>query len=331
MEHDLGAVLLEHLEDAVAVADVGEDEGRRVEQGPALELELGGVEARLVAVEHHQGAGSERPQLAAQLGADRAAGAGDQDPPAGDVTGDRRGVDLGRVAAEEVGDGDRADVRRPDMAEELGDRREHQHPQAGVEQRCGEGAQPLAGDRRDRHQHRASRRSGWRRASASAPVPRTRSPLSCMRARRGSSSSNATGRYGLSGLRSRFVVIWSPRVAGAEHDDRLGPVVGWAQVTVLDEPGHVAADHGQHEREERREHRHRAGDQRAAEEAGEDERGDADDGDAEAEHADLLEAAVVVPAAVQAERQTDDPLQDDRNGNDRRATPASFTGPILMS
>ena len=59
VEDDLRAVLLEHLEDALAIADVGEDERRGVEQGPTLELELGGVEARFVPVEHHQRAGLE--------------------------------------------------------------------------------------------------------------------------------------------------------------------------------------------------------------------------------------------------------------------------------
>ena len=138
-----------------------------------------------------------------------------------------------------------------------------------------------------------------------------------MRASRGSSSTRATGRYGLFGLRSSVRVIWLPRIAGAEHDDRLGLVVGRTQVAVLDQPGHVAADHRQHQREERRQHGHRPRDQRAAEEPGEDERGDGDDGDAEAEHPDLVEAAVVVPAPVQAEAQSDEPLQDDCNGNGR--------------
>ena len=54
VEDDLRAVLLEDLEDALTIPDVGEHERRRVEQGPTLELELGGVEARFVPVEHHQ-------------------------------------------------------------------------------------------------------------------------------------------------------------------------------------------------------------------------------------------------------------------------------------
>ena len=88
-------------------------------------------------------------------------------------------------------------------------------------------------------------------------------------------------------------------------------------MTVLDEPGDVAAHRRQHEREERREHRDRARDERAAEQPGEDERRDRDDGDAETEDPHLVEAAVVVATAVEAERQSDDALEHDRD-RDRR-------------
>ena len=98
--------------------------------------------------------GRERLQLAAQLRTDRAAGAGDQHASSGDVVGDRRCVDVRRVAAEEIGDRHRPDVGRPHVTEQLADRRQHQHPQTCVQQWRGEHAQLLAGDRRDGHQHR---------------------------------------------------------------------------------------------------------------------------------------------------------------------------------
>ena len=86
VEDDLGPALGEDLRAMpLGVADVGEDEVAVVEQGPAVERELDGVQGRLVAVEHDQLAGVEPVDLAAQLGADRAAGAGDQHPPAGEV------------------------------------------------------------------------------------------------------------------------------------------------------------------------------------------------------------------------------------------------------
>ena len=159
----------------------------------------------------------------------------------------------------------------------------------------------------------------WRVATsrASAPVPRTRSPLSCMRARRGIVVDEGDRPVRAVGAVQQRARDLGAGVAGSEHDERLGLVVGRAKMTVLDEPGDVAAHRRQHEREERREHRHRARDERAAEQPGEDERGERDDGDAEAEHPHLVEAAVVVAAPVEAERQSDDALQHDRD-RDRR-------------
>ena len=72
--------------------------------------QLHGVQGGLVAVEHDQLGRAEPVDLAAQLGADRAAGAGDEHPLAGQVAGD--GVDVGveLVAAEQVGEVEVADV-----------------------------------------------------------------------------------------------------------------------------------------------------------------------------------------------------------------------------
>ncbi len=80
--------------------------------------QLHGVQRRLVAVEHDQRARCEPVELAAQLGADRAAGAGDQHPLAGQVAGD--GVDVGvdLAPAEQVGLGERPDVGQADRAVE---------------------------------------------------------------------------------------------------------------------------------------------------------------------------------------------------------------------
>ena len=55
-------------------------------------------------------AGAKRDDLAAQLGADRAAGAGDEHPLAGEVAGDGGEVGVDLVAAEEVGLGEWTDV-----------------------------------------------------------------------------------------------------------------------------------------------------------------------------------------------------------------------------
>ena len=89
--------------------------------------ELHGVQRRLVAVEHHElGRARSGTSWRHSSRADRAAGAGDQHPPAGEVAGDRGDVGVDLVAAEQVGLGERADVADADRrAEQLGDGGQH--------------------------------------------------------------------------------------------------------------------------------------------------------------------------------------------------------------
>ena len=94
-----------------------------VEEGPALDRELHAVQSRLVAVDHHELGGLERRDLAAQLGADRPAGAGDHDALAVEVLGRGGNVGLDRVPAEEVGLGGRPEVADAHVAvEQLAER-----------------------------------------------------------------------------------------------------------------------------------------------------------------------------------------------------------------
>ena len=79
VEDHLGAAVGEDAGDGPGVADVAEDDVVGVEQRPAVDRELDGVQRGLVAVEHHQLGRLEAVDLAAELGADGAAGAGDQD------------------------------------------------------------------------------------------------------------------------------------------------------------------------------------------------------------------------------------------------------------
>ena len=82
-----------------------------VQQRLAPQLELQPVQVRLVVVEHDQLARAEAADLAAQLAADRAAGAGDQHPLAGDR---RRGAAADHV---HLGPADqRADLQRAHVA-----------------------------------------------------------------------------------------------------------------------------------------------------------------------------------------------------------------------
>ena len=133
MEHHLRTVLLEDLVHAVRVSDVADHEVAAVEQGPALDGELHGVEGGLVAVEQHEARRGEPVELAGELRADGATGAGDEHPLPGHVPGDRVDVGVDLVAAEEVGVGHRADVAGADLgAVELAGRREDHQPQAAV-------------------------------------------------------------------------------------------------------------------------------------------------------------------------------------------------------
>ena len=146
------------------------------------------------------------------------------------------------------------------VPEQLGDRRQHQHPQAGLEQRRGEHPQLLAGDRGDGDEHRAGAVAAGDVEGVGARAPHAQ-PVEL--------HAGQTGIVVDQGDRPvRAVRAAQQRpcdlvagIARAEDDDRLGLVVGRAQVAILDEPGDVAAHHGHHEHQERRQHRHRPGDE----------------------------------------------------------------------
>ena len=97
-----------------------------------MDRELQRVQGRLVAVEHHQLGGLVAVDLAAQLGADRAAGAGHEHLAALDVVGDRVDVGVELVAAQHVGEVDVAQVADADVvAQELRRGGQHLDPQVG--------------------------------------------------------------------------------------------------------------------------------------------------------------------------------------------------------
>ncbi len=126
VEHDVRPRLLEHLTDADGVADVGEHARLVGEQRAAVEHELHGVQRRLVSVEEVELRRAVPRDLPAELGADRAAGAGDEDRAAGEVAGDVLDVDVDLVPAEQVGDVDVADVGDLHLAvHDLRQRRQH--------------------------------------------------------------------------------------------------------------------------------------------------------------------------------------------------------------
>ena len=74
------------------------------------------VERELVELEQHQPPRLEARDLAAQLGADRAAGAGDHDGAVFDPALESAGVEHHRIAAQQVVEFDVADLRNGDLA-----------------------------------------------------------------------------------------------------------------------------------------------------------------------------------------------------------------------
>ena len=102
----LGTVGAEDLVQAAAVADRA-DERDKVQVGILLaKLELDGIGVVLVDIKDHQLFGVVRGDLAAELGADGPAAAGDQDGLAGDEGKNLLHIRLNRLAAEEVLHGD---------------------------------------------------------------------------------------------------------------------------------------------------------------------------------------------------------------------------------
>jgi hypothetical protein len=110
VEDDLGLGALEDPAQALGVADVAQGQVIGVEQGLAVDRQLGAVQPALVAVEHHQGRRAEPADLAAQLGADRPARTGDEHSLAGELVGDGPHVEVDRLAAQEVCDVEGAQV-----------------------------------------------------------------------------------------------------------------------------------------------------------------------------------------------------------------------------
>ena len=111
VEDDLGPVALEDLAHLRLVLDVAEI-GMRGGEAPLVhELALDLEQRRLGVVDEDEARGAEVRDLAAELGADRPAGAGDEHGLAGEVRRDGLEVDLDRLAAEHVLHLDGTDLR----------------------------------------------------------------------------------------------------------------------------------------------------------------------------------------------------------------------------
>jgi hypothetical protein len=143
VEDDIGAVAVEEPPDLHPVLDVGEHGYGRREAPLVLQLALDRHERVLGVLHEDDLRGAERGDLAAELGADRAARAGHEDRRAGDVGRDRGHVEVDGVAAEHV-----LDLHLAQLLEEvevardqLVDARQRLHRHAGV---AAGGHDPLA-------------------------------------------------------------------------------------------------------------------------------------------------------------------------------------------
>ena len=125
------AMAREDLAQARFIGDVGDD---RADQGPGArgdEILLGLIEQRLALIEHDQASGLAEGDLAADLLADAPAGAGDEHRAALDHRADGDVVQLRGRTAQEVLDGNGAEVGGADpSARELGHGRHDQDAQA---------------------------------------------------------------------------------------------------------------------------------------------------------------------------------------------------------
>ncbi len=135
MEDDRGPVLGEHLAHPLALLAVGEHRDGVEHVAVLDELTADLEEVVLGVIEQHQPARTDARDLAAELGADRAAGAGDEHDAAGQVAAYAVEVHAHRLAAEHVLDPDRAHLPRQQPAarlEQLEHRRHRAHRHAAL-------------------------------------------------------------------------------------------------------------------------------------------------------------------------------------------------------
>ncbi len=250
VEHHVGPVVIEHLVDPGRIADVGHDQVGVVQQCPTLQRELHREQRRLVAVQHDQLGRGEATDLAAQLAADRTAGAGDEHPLAGHVVGDRVQVGVDLAPTQQIDLGDRADVAHPDrFTEELGHRGEHPGAQPEEVGPAGHLPDQLAvGRGNGDDQHRGPVLAGHAlEVVAGAPHGHTAEPevlQAGMVVQHGHRRIRAVrvGRHGRDGLVAA--------VAGTEHDHALGPLFVGPQGSIQDQPPQIPDDPHHHQGDE---------------------------------------------------------------------------------
>ena len=128
-----GRVLGEDLIDPLPVPDVGDDDARRCRAGRPASSSCSACRLDSSWSSMIQRGRVEPVDLAAQLGADRAAGAGDQDPAAVDQVAGAIGCDMHLVPAEQLVDPEPAQVGQAHVALDRGqERRQVPHQQSAL-------------------------------------------------------------------------------------------------------------------------------------------------------------------------------------------------------
>jgi hypothetical protein len=312
VEDDVGPVALEDLAQPPLVAHVGEHGHARAEAALVHELALDLEERALGLVDEHDPLRLGARELAAELGADRAPGTGDEDGLARDVRRDRAHVDLDRLAAEQV-----LHLDRPDLVGEVeiaGDQlvqaRQRLHGDVLGARDVDDPRALVARRGRDRDQHlvRAAVAEDVRelvgRAEDADPV-QAHVPLARVVV------DEPDRRVAERGRAQHLLQHQLGRVAGTDEDHLLAPRHDRAALRALDDRPRQhprAGDEG--EREQAVDHPHRARDLRRVHvEEGEDEEGDEarrDDAARRAPH--VARRDVAPPAVVEAEEREDGEL-----------------------
>jgi hypothetical protein len=155
VEDDRRAVLGEHLPHALLLLAVGEHRDRVERVAVLHQLALDLEQVVLGVVDHDQPRWADAGDLAAQLSADRAAGAGDQHAAAGQVAAGRLGLHPHRLAAEHVLDAHVAHLTDELRAvlQQLEHRRHRPDWDAALAARAHHRRAQGARGRRDRDQH----------------------------------------------------------------------------------------------------------------------------------------------------------------------------------
>ena len=271
VEDDRRAVGLEDLAHALLLLAVREDdvEGGVVHVAVVLELALDREEVVLGVVEEDEPARRDARDLARELLADRAAGAGDEDDLAVEVRADAVELHPHGLAAEDVLDLDVAHLAHRGRAglQQLEDRRQRAHRDAALAAGAHDVRAHDAGRRRDRDRDLV----GLDLLEDPPELGRRAEDLDAVDAQARLERvvvDEADGLEAELGVAQDLAQDEAAAVAGAddEHAARVGAGAEAAQRALVDRARDEAraADEREHEQEEQREHARRGGDGRDA-------------------------------------------------------------------